>query len=472
MQQNTIIQTKEIPYCDPLTIFNGLHQQKWAMLFDSALHHHDYGRFSYIAIEPFQTWWSKNGLIEIDGQSIDSSHNNPLLLLKNQLQQFSQVRVPGLPPFQGGVAGTFAYDLYQYLEDISVEQRDDTHFPDLALGFYDGVIAFDHSKNRAWIISTGWPETTPETRMKRAIARLAYFESLIATAQKITPKPSTSIGQAKMPTSYFNSIQYAEAVQKVIDYILAGDIFEANISQCFKGQLPEGLSPYELYQKMRVNNPAPFAAFVNLGDIYVASASPERFVKLENGKVETRPIKGTRPRGATKEVDKQLANELLNSSKDQAENVMIVDLLRNDLSKVSKDNSVVVTQLCGLESYATVHHLVSVVKSELKDNHDAVDLLLATFPGGSITGAPKVRAIEVIAEIEPTKRGIYCGSLGFISFSGDMDTSIAIRTFTIKNDIVTFQAGGAVVADSNPQDEYQETLTKSYALHRALTSLE
>ena len=463
---------KEIPYCDPLTIFNGLHQKKWAILFDSALHNDDYGRFSYIAVEPFQTWWSKNGLIEVDDEPLDSAHKKPLVLLKNQLHQFTQPHEVGLPPFQGGVAGAFAYDLYQYLEDISILQQDDTYFPPLALGFYDVVIAFDHLMNKAWIISTGWPQTTPETRLQRAMSRLAYFETLIATAQQLNIKPSTTLCQPATISSHFDAIQYAEAVQKVIDYILAGDIFEANISQCFKGQLAEGLTPYDLYIKLRVNNPAPFAAFVNLGDIYVVSASPERFLKLENGTVETRPIKGTRPRGTTAEIDKQLANELSNSSKDHAENVMIVDLLRNDLSKVSKDNTVVVSQLCGLESYATVHHLVSVVKSELKDNQDAVDLLIAAFPGGSITGAPKVRAMQIIAEIEPTKRGIYCGSLGFISFSGDMDTSIAIRTFTIKQDVVTFQAGGAVVADSNPHDEYQETLTKSYALHRALTSLE
>lgn len=471
MQQECLTQIKEILYCDPLSIFNGLHHQKWAILLDSAQFNAHYGRYSYIAVEPFNTLWSKNELIEVteDVNGLNAtSCTNPFYLLKNLLSQFIQPKIPNLPPFQGGVAGTFSYDLLQHIEGIESAQRDDLHFPDLALGVYDVVISFDHVEKKAWIISTGWPELTLETRLERAISRLNYFDELIKTINPSIKKTTVSACEPLI-SSNFNAATYSEAVQKVIEYILRGDIFEANISQCFKGELKKDGSAYELYKKLRLINPAPFSAFANLGEFYVVSASPERFIKLDNRMVETRPIKGTRPRGETPERDKQLADELTLSSKDRAENVMIVDLLRNDLSKVSKNNSVIVSQLCGLESYATVHHLVSVVESELTDDKDAVDLLLATFPGGSITGAPKVRAMEIIAEIEPTKRGIYCGSLGFISFNGDMDTSIAIRTYTVKQTIVTFQAGGAVVADSQPQEEYQETLTKSVALQRAAT---
>jgi para-aminobenzoate synthetase component 1 len=257
-------------------------------------------------------------------------------------------------------------------------------------------------------------------------------------------------------------------VNRVIDYILAGDIFEANISQCFNAKLPKDFSNFDLYLRLRKKNPAPFAAYLNLGNRFVLSASPERFMQLRGDQVETRPIKGTRPRHANAQLDQQLADELVKSEKDKAENIMIVDLLRNDLSKVCQDHTVTVTQLCGLESFATVHHLVSVVKGELMPRHDAVDLLQATFPGGSITGAPKIRAMQIIAEIEPSKRGIYCGSLGFIGFNGTMDTSIAIRTYTIQDDKISFQAGGAVVADSNPLQEYEETLIKSSALRTAL----
>ena len=484
MYQDITIKIKEIPYCDPLSIFEGLQHKKWALFFDSALHDIHYGRYSYIAVDPFKVLWAKDGIISIDDNSI-TSHLNPFDLLKELLSQMSEPNIPDLPPFQGGAAGAFAYDLHQYIEPMSTNCSDELHFPDMAIGFYDVVISFDTHQKKAWIVSTGWPEKTLGARLARATERLNTFADIISTYRaksslRAIAKQSKGLDSVTLDcftsfaktepniSSNFNSRTYSEAVNCVIDYILAGDIFEANISQRFKSQLPSGLSPFILYQRLRERNPAPFAAFMNLGDTYVVSASPERFLQLNNGLVETRPIKGTRPRNADPIIDMQLANELKASEKDFAENVMIVDLLRNDLSIVCQDHSVNVTQLCGLESYATVHHLVSVVTGKLKENHGAVDLLVSAFPGGSITGAPKIRAMQIIAEIEPTKRGIYCGSLGFMGFNGTMDTSIAIRTYTIKNDIVTFQAGGAVVADSDPNEEYLETLTKSAALHDAL----
>src|SRR5690606_22147538 len=246
-----------------------------------------------------------------------------------------------------------------------------------------------------------------------------------------------------------------------------GDIFEACIAQCFHAPMPH-LTPWQLYQRLRQFNPAPFAAYIHAGHYHIASASPERFLKLQHRQVEARPIKGTRPRDTDFSKDQALANELLASEKDWAENVMIVDLLRNDLSRVCQDHSVQVPQLCGLESYVTVHHLVSVITGKLKNNHQIVDLLRATFPGGSITGAPKIRAMEIIGEIEQIVRGPYCGSVGYFGFDGHMDTSIAIRTFAIKDQTVTFHAGGAIVADSDPLAEYQETLDKAAALKRSL----
>jgi para-aminobenzoate synthetase component 1 len=258
----------------------------------------------------------------------------------------------------------------------------------------------------------------------------------------------------------------------VIDYIYAGDIYQANLSQRFQTILPEGDSPFALYQRLRRLNPAPFAAYLNFGDIVIASASPERFLQLRGGWVETRPIKGTRPRGATPVEDKAHARELLASEKDRAENVMIVDLLRNDLSRVCRDHTVTVPELCVLESYATVHHLVSTVVGQLNPGATAIDLLRATFPGGSITGAPKIRAMEIIAALEPTQRGPYCGSIGYVGFDGNIDSSITIRTYAIKNNVVTFQAGGGIVADSDPAAEYEETLTKAGALMEAVRGSE
>jgi para-aminobenzoate synthetase component 1 len=250
---------------------------------------------------------------------------------------------------------------------------------------------------------------------------------------------------------------------------LAGDIFQANLSQRFRARLPAGIAAFDLYRRMRQVNPAPFAAFVKAGDVAVASASPERFLSLRDGRVETCPIKGTRRRGATPVQDRLLAEALLASEKDRAENIMIVDLLRNDLSRVCRDGSVAVPRLCGLESFATVHHLVSTVTGELRPGKGAVDLLAACFPGGSITGAPKIRAMEIIAELEPTRRGPYCGSVGYIGFDGNMDSSIIIRTYGIKGDEVVFQAGGGIVADSRSGDEYEETLAKARALIAALS---
>ncbi len=466
MYTKTTTQVKEIPYCDPISIFKHLHYQPWAIFLDSALTHQHYGRFSYIAIDPFRVLWAKNGQIKLDDNPLNSSEN-PFTLLKAMLMEMRLPNSPHLPPFQGGAAGAFAYDLYQYLENIPAHQTDDMHFPDMALGFYDVVISFDHFQEKAWIISTGLPEITAEAKLSRAVSRLNDIDALIQQCTFSQTIPITSFHPEPI-TNHFTPTTYMKVVQRVIEYILSGDIFQANISQRLTSQLPANLSPFDLYEQLRKINPAPFAAFMNLNSTFVVSASPERFLQLNNHQVESRPIKGTRPRSEEPLIDQQLADQLINSSKDRAENIMIVDLVRNDLSKVCKNHTVQVKQLCMLETYATVHHLVSVICGELHPNLDAVDLLMATFPGGSITGAPKIRAMEIIAEIEPTKRGLYCGSVGYIGFNDTMDTSIAIRTYTIKDDKITFQAGGAIVANSDPDDEYQETLTKLAALKEAL----
>lgn len=261
------------------------------------------------------------------------------------------------------------------------------------------------------------------------------------------------------------------SIARVIEYIHAGDIFQANLTQQMRAPVPDGLPDLALYARLRALSPSPFAAFLRCGaDMSVLSASPERFLSLApDGRVETRPIKGTRPRGADPAEDAALAAELLASPKDRAENLMIVDLLRNDLSRVSQVGSVKVPVLCGLETFASVHHLVSVVESRLKAGLGPVDLLKACFPGGSITGAPKIRAMEIIHELEPTPRGVYCGSVAWIGFDGAMDSSIVIRTITRKGDTLLAQAGGGIVADSDPAAEYEESLVKLSPLLRALS---
>jgi para-aminobenzoate synthetase component 1 len=275
------------------------------------------------------------------------------------------------------------------------------------------------------------------------------------------------------PEPDLSADQYRRAVRRTIDYIEAGDIYQANITQRFQAHLPPGfdrpgLERLALYDELRRRNPATFAAFIDFGETALLSSSPERFLKVEAGVIETRPIKGTRPRGSSPALDAALGRELLASEKDRAENLMIVDLLRNDLGRVAKLGSVQVPVLIGLESYATVHHLVSVVTAALDDGKTAVDLLRAAFPGGSVTGAPKIRAMEIIAELEPTERGPYCGAIGYLSAGGAMDTNIVIRTLLIDGDRISFQVGGGIVADSDPQAEWEESLTKAKALIETL----
>lgn len=456
---------RQIDYRDPLDIFSRFAEKTGAIFLDSAEWHRDCGRYSFIAVDPFYTLSSKNGVVTFNDQIFTA---NPFHVLQDHLAQFKFDTDPCLPPFQGGVAGFFAYDLYQHLENIPLHQMDDLACPDLALGFYDIVIAFDHEIKRAWICSSGLPEKKEPARKKRAKERLHAILRIMNEPKCNSLLPHSLICDDSIQSN-FTAESYQRAVKKTIDYILAGDVFETCISQRFTTILPQSVRPFDLYCRMRLLNPAPFSAYFQWDDVTIASASPERFLKLTQGNVESRPIKGTRPRGKNKQDDDVFANELIQSQKDHAENVMIVDLLRNDLSRVCEDHSIKVPQLCGLESYRSVHHLVSVIKGKLKSHLSAIDLLRATFPGGSITGAPKIRAMEIIAELEPTQRGPYCGSLGYIGFNGDMDSSIVIRTYVIKNNTVTFQAGGAIVLDSDPLSEYQETLTKSNALRRALT---
>lgn len=456
---------ERIDYEEPSILFASFSALSGSLFLDSAQIRSFCGRYSFIAIDPFITMTSKNGLVDLNGERF---LGNPWIVLHHYLTQYRSFTIPHIPPFQGGAAGCFSYDLYHDLEHISSTAKDDMGFPDMMIGFYDLVLGFDLEKKEAWVISHGFPLKDHE-QASRAKKRINWIKQILKNKADSTLRSSQKIKECDI-ISNFTANDYQKAVTRVIEYILSGDIFEANISQRFHANIPDSLTPFQLYTRLRTINPAPFAAFMKMNEVVIASASPERFLKCNQGQVETRPIKGTRPRGKSKEEDEYFAKELLCSEKDHSENVMIVDLLRNDLSRVCEDHTVTVPQLCGLESYATVHHLVSIVEGKLKPETHVLDLLAASYPGGSITGAPKIRALEIIDEIEPTKRGPYCGSMGYIGFNGDMDTSITIRTFCIKNNVVTFQAGGAIVMDSDPLSEYEETLFKSNALRKALVN--
>lgn len=446
-----------IPYHDPLMVFAAFADQPGSIWLDSARLQTGMGRYSFIGIDPWQIIDNKNG----------HPHADPFQHLQAELQRYQLDTVAKLPPCQGGALGFLSYDLCHHLENLPRQARDDMLFPDMWLGFYDLVISFDQQEKTAYICASGFPELEPRLQNTRAKQRT---EALLKQLNQLNTPCATNTTEKVTIKHDLTQHEYEQAVQTVIDYILAGDIFEANFTQRFRADLPDNFDCFALYTQLRARNAAPFAAYINAGDTIIASASPERFLYLSNGHVETRPIKGTRPRSDNPRIDQALAEELLNSEKDQAENTMIVDLMRNDLSRVCQPGSIKVPQLCGLESFATVHHLVSAVTGQLKPGHDTVDLLRATFPGGSITGAPKIRAMEIIDELEPTVRGPYCGSIGYLGFNGNMDTSIVIRTYAIKDNKITWQAGGAVVADSEPREEYEESLAKANALTQTLTT--
>ncbi|MCX8101697.1 MAG: aminodeoxychorismate synthase component I [Geminicoccaceae bacterium] len=454
---------REIPFLDPLRAFAAVRDLPAPVLLDSARLDPGLGRWSYLAADPFLVLSSRDGRIRLGDER---RTGDPWTFLERCLVRFRlpvDASVP--PPFRTGVVGWIGYEAARHLERLPAAAGDAPAFPDLELGFYDAIAAFDLVDRRAWILSSGFPELAPEARLARRSARSQWLVERLARAPELPPPNPIRVAE---PASNFTRADFEAAVQRAIDYVLAGDIFQVNLAQRFSTALPEGLDPFDLYRRLRRINPAPMAAFLDFGRTVIASASPERFLRLEGSRVETRPIKGTRPRGRSPQEDEALARDLLESEKDRAENVMIVDLLRNDLSRVCRPHSVRVPELCILERHPTVHHLVSTVTGELSPGRGPVDLLRATFPGGSITGAPKIRAMEIIAELEPDRRGPYCGTILWLGFDGGMDSAITIRTLAIRDRVLTFAAGGGITALSEPAAEYEETMAKARALLRAL----
>jgi para-aminobenzoate synthetase component 1 len=446
------------------------------LFLDSAAADSPRSRYSFVTADPFATLSVRGSEVYAPGPKHYPS-GNPWGALAEYLAPFHTVHVPGLPPFQGGAAGLFGYGLCHHVERVPPPRRDEFRFPDMAIGLYDWVYAYDHQTKRAWLLATGFPRHL-EAGRQLAASRLRWARDVVnglpgsVPPQRPTVLSATDLAQQfavpGLPgvTSNFDRAGYLAAVRRAVEYIHAGDCFQVNLSQRLLH--PATLPPLELYRRLRERNPAPFAGYFDTGDLVVVSASPERFLCVEGGRVETCPIKGTRPRGATPEEDARCRQELLSSAKDRAENIMIIDLLRNDLGRVCAYGSVRVAAVCRLESYQTVHHLVSEVHGRLRPNLGPVEMLRAAFPGGSVTGAPKVRAMEIIAELEPTARGPYCGSLGYIGFDGTMDTNILIRTITAGRGWWQFPVGGGIVADSVPEEEYAETLHKAEGLLRAL----
>lgn len=465
----------------PWQVFQAIAHGPFPLFLDSAMSHPTLGRYSYITGDPFAFLRCRRASWDwtIPPHAVPA-RADALTTLQRTLALFRAETVPGLPPFQGGAAGLFGYDLCHQIERLPRPRFDEFHTPDLAVGFYDWVFAYDHLAERGWLISTGFPELDLVRRRERARRRMRQARAWLTRGRReevdtrrfTRPQATIRCSQGPMPqapglTSNFSKPAFLDAVRRAVEYVHAGDCFQVNVAQRLLYPCRE--HPLRLFGRLREQNPAPFSGYFDLGDFVIASSSPERFLEVNShGAIETRPIKGTRPRANDPVTDRANAEELQRSAKDRAENIMIVDLLRNDLGRVCEYGSIEVPSLCQVESYRTVHHLVSVVRGRLRKGKDAVDLLRAAFPGGSVTGAPKIRAMEIIAELEPTARGPYCGSLGFIGFDGAMDTNILIRTFTIGKGWVQFPVGGGIVADSVPEQEYQETLHKAEGMIRAL----
>ncbi len=413
---------------DAPTCARALCREPYALYFDSCRPEHPLNRYSIICWAPAETITAKNGTITHN--DADVGPGDVFSFLQDRLRAYDFAAAKDIPalPFIGGAAGYFGYDLGRTLEVLPATAQDDINMPDMMIGIYTNALVFNHSTDKAWLIGE-------EPQIKE------------------TPSPAqndTSLDWKFIKTEE----EYCADIQTAIDYIYAGEIYQVNLSRRMDAPLPPGFDALDHYMMLRTINPAPFCSYMNFGDIALSSTSPERFLFVEGKNAESRPIKGTLP-------SDQGAALLQNSAKDRAENTMIVDLLRNDLSKICDFHSVKVPALCALETFAGVHHLVSTVTGTLRGDKDALDLLRACFPGGSITGAPKIRSMEIIEELEPTRRGAYCGAMGYIGFDGKMDTNIAIRTLIYANGRAYLQTGGGIVSDSVPAKELQESLDKA-----------
>jgi len=442
-----------LPYFpDSAELFSACVDQAWAVFLDSGFPHSNQGRYDIIAAEPVCTLVTHGEITEItrNGATLKSTEN-PFDLVKQQLRLSPSFKLEaGFDdlPFNGGAIGYFAYDLARRLEALPTMAEDAEHIAEMAVGIYEWAVIVDHHRQKSYLVGN---------------CDQQKWQDLISQFSQSPVRPDCPafkvVSEIK---SNMDKDSYVHAFNRIKHYLKEGDCYQVNLAQRFVADC-EG-DPWTAYQTLRKLNAAPFSCYLNLPEVQVLSSSPERFLKLTDGIVETKPIKGTRPRKPDYAEDQQQIKNLEASNKDRAENLMIVDLLRNDISKTCKNGSVKVPVLFDVESYATVHHLVSTVTGILADNQHALDLLKSCFPGGSITGAPKIRSMEIIEELEPNRRGVYCGAIGYIGFNGNMDTNIAIRTLVHSENTIRFWAGGGIVNDSVAEEEYQESFDKAAAM--------
>ncbi|MBI2870742.1 MAG: aminodeoxychorismate synthase component I [Candidatus Omnitrophica bacterium] len=452
----------ELPWLwSPEEWFASVRGEHRPFLFESGLEHPQTGRWSFVGCNPFLTFESRGDeiLIEKEGRR-DEVRGDPVCVLSNYLARYHAMKVPAGLPTAGGAFGFFSYDLGRRFERLPALAVDDLGVPDIALGFYDEVVLFDHCRKKVYLGVTVFDSSSPRGEREDILERARVWTE---RKKELRPGSFRILGS---PKALVTAEEFKKGVRRALDYIAQGDIFQVNLSQRFEA--PYEGDPFSLYMALKKINPSPFGGFLDWGDVVLASASPERLVSWDGERAKTRPIAGTYPRG--RDAAQAVANReaLILDPKERAEHLMLVDLERNDLGRVSEFGTVHVSELMALEEYSHVIHIVSQVEARTRPGTGPLDLVRALFPGGTITGTPKIRAMEIIEEIEPVRRGVYTGSMGYLSFSGGMDLNIIIRTFVLKGGRAFIQTGAGIVADSDPDREYLETMHKGRALFEAL----
>jgi anthranilate synthase component 1 len=461
----------------PVSAFSRIDDGGWSFLFESVVGGEKIGRYSFLGVKPYLTFRSFGRQVQIESAAGSQTfeHPQPFDELDRLIQQYRAPHLAGLPRFHGGAVGYAAYDAIRYIENLPNAPRDDRHIPDLSFAFYDQMVVFDNIRKVVLVVALAHidPSSTEPDKVdagyRQACERVdAMVEQLRQPKGDLTPVDidTTSNAIPDQIRSNFTQEKFIESVEACKEYIRAGDFFQIVISQRFETET--SASPLEIYRSLRVVNPSPFMVYLKDPHCTLVASSPEIMVRVENGTIVSRPLAGTRRRGANDEEDRRLAAELLADPKERAEHIMLVDLGRNDVGRVSQFSSVKLDDVMTVERYSHVMHITSNVTGKLAPGLTPLDALRACLPAGTVSGAPKVRAMQVIDEIEPTKRGPYAGAIGYVDFTGNMDTCIALRTMVVQGSKVHVQAGMGIVYDSDPMAEYQETLDKARGLFRAI----
>ncbi len=442
-------------------------KEPYAFLLESVERGEQVGRYTFLGARPYMRVQSRGPEIVIErGRRRERHQGNVFQLLKELLRQHHPAKVPGLPPFTAGAVGYFAYDVVRKLENIGEHAKDDLALPDAELMFFDRLLAFDHVRHQIHIIAMAdVARESPRRAYDRAVRDIAALEKKLSRAPSFAH--SAKRGTVKLKLHAGTSRQrFMKSVKRAKEYIAAGDIFQVVLSQ--RLDFTPQVAPFDIYRALRTVNPSPYLYFLRMGNTHVLGSSPEMLVRVTGRKLEYRPIAGTHPRGRDQAEDERLEQQMLHDEKERAEHVMLVDLGRNDLGRVSEYGSVTVRDLMYVERYSHVMHLVSALEGKLRKDLDALDAFAACFPAGTLSGAPKVRAMQIIEELEPVRRGVYGGSVLYADFAGNLDSCIAIRTMLMKGKRAYLQAGAGIVADSDPATEFQETMNKAQALLRAV----